>query len=684
MTSTPASLPSRRWLEPGNWSVKAKLLFSLLLVAVLPLIALGGLSSMRTREALVRDAQTALLSTTRSTASAIDHVNSERMRAAGLVASDRTIRSGLADPTAPESQALVRQALMEFLGSNSGYTAVFVLDRTGLVPFAPERAIEGEKLSFRPYFPAAMRGELFTSDLTVSASSGKPSIYYSAPVRVGDEVVGAAVIRTNGQEIFDLIADDTSAVGDGTSGMLLDEHGVRLFDAAGADLQFKALVRPTDEAARQIADAKQFGNRPLEVTDEPDLARGISTLATQPVFDTHDGGVTWSAAAVGLASKTWTYVVHTPQAALLAPADRITSATVLLIGLASVVAAALALGLGLSIARPIGRLVGEAERLAAGDVLGDSGDRAAGRDEIGQLRLAFAAVRAYLRDIAGAAECVAAGDLTVAVTPRSEHDVLAASLNRMVDGLRDVVAMVDLSATDVADSSRQFHAATAQSGATVQQVSQAIQSVAGGAQDSSSAAQETNASVGELGNAIAAIARGVAEQAARVDTTRSTADRMTAEMDAVAARAAEVAEASEQAKQIARDGGQAVRETTAVMTDIQDVVGRASSRVEDLGCLGQRIGAVVETIDDIAEQTNLLALNAAIEAARAGEHGRGCAVVADEVRKLAERSSRETKQISELIQQVQAGTDAAVSAMHMGAAKVEEGSDKARVAGQAL
>ena len=89
---------------------------------------------------------------------------------------------------------------------------------------------------------------------------------------------------------------------------------------------------------------------------------------------------------------------------------------------------------------------------------------------------------------------------------------------------------------------------------------------------------------------------------------------------------------------------------------IEQLIARAqqsSAAVDKLHFGTGQINGIVGLIKDIAGQTNLLALNAAIEAARAGDSGRGFAVVADEVRKLAERTTRATAEISELIASVQ-------------------------------
>ncbi len=90
---------------------------------------------------------------------------------------------------------------------------------------------------------------------------------------------------------------------------------------------------------------------------------------------------------------------------------------------------------------------------------------------------------------------------------------------------------------------------------------------------------------------------------------------------------------------------------------------RTNAVVSGLSQAAQKIGAVVEMINNIAGQTNLLALNATIEAARAGEAGRGFAVVAAEVKQLADQTAKATSEIGAQISSVQATTDEAVRAI---------------------
>ncbi len=175
--------------------------------------------------------------------------------------------------------------------------------------------------------------------------------------------------------------------------------------------------------------------------------------------------------------------------------------------------------------------------------------------------------------------------------------------------------------------------------------------------------QEQNTKTNEVAYAIEEMVASI------IDTTKNTTD------------AADVASNS---RIIATEGGSVVSESIKGIENIADVVTEASEIVEELGDSSEKIGAVLQVIDGLAEQTNLLALNAAIEAARAGEHGRGFAVVADEVRKLAENTSSATKEIEEMIGQIQKQTQNAVDSIRKGKDQTVVGISLSEKAGDSL
>jgi methyl-accepting chemotaxis protein len=136
--------------------------------------------------------------------------------------------------------------------------------------------------------------------------------------------------------------------------------------------------------------------------------------------------------------------------------------------------------------------------------------------------------------------------------------------------------------------------------------------------------------------------RSVDGASQNVQTMASTAEELTSSIQEIARQ---VAEASTVAVE-------AVSETDTAATEIRALEETVTE-----------IGEIVGLINSIASQTNLLALNATIEAARAGDAGKGFAVVANEVKSLATQTAKATGDIASQIEQVQAATASAVSAM---------------------
>jgi methyl-accepting chemotaxis protein len=180
------------------------------------------------------------------------------------------------------------------------------------------------------------------------------------------------------------------------------------------------------------------------------------------------------------------------------------------------------------------------------------------------------------------------------------------------------------------------------------------------------------------------MARGSENVTAQAGSVATAGEEMSTTTADIARSCATAAEGARYATQAVISGAKVVDETIEVMNGIEAMVRDSAKTVEGLGRRSEQIGEIVGTIEDIADQTNLLALNAAIEAARAGEQGRGFAVVADEVRALAERTTRATKEIGEMIKAIQQETRGAVHTMEAGVHKVSIGSSKAGASGKAL
>ncbi len=173
-------------------------------------------------------------------------------------------------------------------------------------------------------------------------------------------------------------------------------------------------------------------------------------------------------------------------------------------------------------------------------------------------------------------------------------------------------------------------------------------------------------------------------QAEELAVTLNSVQVMTDSIQRVAESAREAEEVAKTASTTALRGGEAVERTVAGILEIRETVAETTRKVKRLAESSQEISKIVALISQIASRTNLLALNASIEAARAGEAGRGFAIVADEVRQLADRAAKASKEIEQIVLQIQSETGSVMTAMEEGTQQVIEGTRLAEQAKRSL
>jgi methyl-accepting chemotaxis protein len=313
----------------------------------------------------------------------------------------------------------------------------------------------------------------------------------------------------------------------------------------------------------------------------------------------------------------------------------------------------------------IGVAVPQTELLAARDHVAAVGRQSLGivswvGAALALLAVAYALMltRVILRPVTrvvGVLESVAAGDFTRRVGFRSHDEIgrMAAATDRAADAFAGIVGEVGRLAYGVGNASLQLATVSRQLLGHSEAMATRAGQLAGAAEQMSAnihtmaaAAEEMSLNVGSISSASEEISVNVGTISGAAESTANSVGTVTGSLGESTRAMSDIAGEAAKGSQVTARAGELADAATTTMTALDRSAGE--------------IGKVTEVIKMIALQTNLLALNATIEATTAGEAGRGFAVVAAEIKELAGQSAKAAEDIARKIEAVQTGTRDAV------------------------
>ena len=258
-------------------------------------------------------------------------------------------------------------------------------------------------------------------------------------------------------------------------------------------------------------------------------------------------------------------------------------------------------------------------------------------------------VIAPLTHISNNISAMSEGDFTIEVDSSSDDEIglMGAKVSEFVASMKTML-------TSISEESEKLKEESDNSDRVSKTMFEASQSQA-------DAMMQLNETVDQLAVAVNDIAQNAGILAGVVSDTRENSDKAHNSMKETVG--------------ISKKGRSDMESLSAAMGGISTANEKLVDSINKVGTASEEITKIVGMISDISEETNLLSLNASIEAARAGEAGRGFAIVATQIAKLAQTSAASANNISNLIDEIRALINDAVSQADASAESIKENSE---------
>lgn len=446
-----------------SFSLQTRLVFFVLLIALIPLIFIATRDTLQTQRALTNGAEISLKSSAIQTANSLDSFIQSTLDSIGIEAQFVDFKTYLTLPVSTRLGPVETRAL-DLLNNlskkgNTNIISYAIIDTNGNVLLDSVRSNVLKNESKESYFPQVrFNDKPIVTAVTYSDDNTTSITFASKVLDFKGGYIGILRVKYNSAVLQAVITESIGTSSD-ASVLLLDQLNIRMADTQNPELILKSIV-PLDQIDYLLAvDTRRFLDLPREeqTTNYTDFDTALDSAKTQPFFRADISPKISGDDSIAIAflkTQPWIVAYSRPTSIFLADVQKQININILLVVLISIIVAIIAALIARALTTPIIALARIADSISQGDF--NARAKVDTSDEIGTLASAFNSMTDQLQStLTGLEERVK--DRTADLQKNNLQMETIADVAREIAIIRDMDTLLNVSANLIRDRLKYYH-----------------------------------------------------------------------------------------------------------------------------------------------------------------------------------------------------------------------------------